>query len=150
MQGKVPRSGATLVRAAKEPESFDTQSLTVGAFQRKWRTPTEFPQCPSAMADDAHKVYLARLVPGSVFARNRYGESIVVEAAIGPERMLSVVCDIQTGVKGWCHATVYAEGEAFCHESGGAFFTREGAMKAHCVAIGEPFKAYEGSIDDYC
>jgi len=27
---------------------------------------------------------------------------------------------------------------------------RDGAMKAHCIAIGAPHDAYEGSIDDYC
>lgn len=142
--------GRAFVNAAQVSESFDTPSLTAGAFQRKWRTPTEFPQCPAAVANDAHDTYLARLVPGSVFARNRYGESVVVKAAIGPKRTLSVVCSIQTGIKDWSHATVYLEGEAFCHESGGTFFTLKGAMKAHCIAIGEPFDAYEGSIDDYC
>jgi hypothetical protein len=138
------------VRSPAEREDVDTPSLTAGVFQRKWRTPTEFPECPASVSGDALKRYLERLTSGVVFARNRYSESIVVEAGIGPDNTLSVVCNTQNGVKDWTHAKVYVEGEVFCHESGGTFFTQNGAMKAHCMAIGAPFEAYEGSIDDYC
>jgi hypothetical protein len=153
-QDAAPRRRGSVVMAPRqtpeaEPEPLDVPSLTTSAFQRKWRTPTEFPQCPSAV-DEGIAGYKERLVPDRVFARNRYGESPVVEAAIGPDGVLSVVCSSPSGVKGWSHAKVYVEGEAFCHESGGTFFTREGAMKAHCIAIGESPDQYEGSIDDYC
>ncbi len=147
----VRRAGAVVVRAALEPEPLDTPSLTAGAFQRKWRTPTEFPHCPGTATDDAVKDYLERLTPGAMFARNRYGENIVVEAATGPDNIISVVCSAPPdSVKGWTHAKVYRDGQAFCHESGGTFFSHEGAMKAHCMAIGAPYDAYEDSIDDYC
>jgi hypothetical protein len=73
-----------------------------------------------------------------------------VEAAIGANGVLSVVCSSSSGAKDWSHAKVYVVGEAFCHESGATFFTREGAMKTYCIAIGEPFDQYEGSIEDYC
>jgi len=135
---------------AAEPEPLDTASLTPGAIQRQWRTPTEFPQCPAAVSAGALATYLERLADGAVFARNRYGESIVGEAAIGPDGTLSVVCNLLSGVKDWSHARVFVEGDVFCHQSGGTFFTREGAMKAHCIAIGAPFDAYERSIDDFC
>jgi len=134
--------------AATKP--IDTPSLSAGAMQRQWRIPTEFPQCPETGSADTLKVYLERLTKGAVFARNRHGESIVDNAAIGPDGVLSVVCNTPTGVKDWTHARVYSEGAVFRHEAGGTFFTREGAMKAHCKVIGAPFDAYEGSIDDYC
>ena len=143
-----PRRRAVVI--APEPEPLDVPSLTAGAFQRKWRTPTEFPQCPGSASGDGIASYRERLVPGSVFARNRYGARPVAEAAIGPNGVLSVGCSSPSGVKDWSHAKVYIEGEAFCHESGGTFFSREGAMKAHCITIGAPFDQYEGSIDDYC
>ncbi len=133
-----------------EPEHNDTPSLTASAIQREWRTPTEFPQCPAAISDGGVASYLARLVPGVVFSRNRYGESTVVEAGIGPDGVLSVVCSSPSGVKDWSHAKVFIEEDTFCHESGGTFFTRDGAMKAHCIAIGAPTDAYQDSIDDYC
>jgi hypothetical protein len=142
------KGSAAGVAAPVEPEILDTPSLTAGAFQRKWRTPTEFPECPEILSGGTLKQYLERLKPGAIFARNRYGESIVVEAGIGPEAH-SVICNTPTGVKDWTHAKVFVDGEKFCHESGGTFFTQEGALKAHCMAIGAPFEAYEGSIDDY-
>lgn len=113
-----------------EPEPEDISSLTPAAFQRKWRTPTEFPQCPDQATADALEEYLERLSFGAVFARNRYGESIVVAAGIGENNTMSVLCNTQTGVKDWTVAMVYVEANGFCHESGGTFFTLQGALKA--------------------
>lgn len=147
------KADRNLVSAAEKEaaqESLDTPSPTASAFQRKWQTPTEFPECPAAISSDAMTSYFERLQPGAVFARNRYGESIVSEASIGPDGSLSVVCRNPSGVKHWSHARVFVEGDRFCHESGGTFFELEGAMKAHCIAIGAPYDAYEGSIDDFC
>ena len=150
IQDGAPRRGGAVTMLLPKPEPLDAPSLTASAFQRKWRTPTEFPQCPETMSSEPMAGYLARLTAGAVFARNRYGESLVVDAGVDPNGALSVVCNTASGVKDWSHARVFVEGDLFCHESGGTFFTREGAMKAHCIAIGAPFEAYEGSIDDYC
>jgi hypothetical protein len=150
VQGEASRRRDADVRMAPEPESLDTSSLTAHAFQRKWRTPTEFPQCPENASLEGLKTYLERLTKGAVFSRNRFGESNVVEAGLSAEGVLSVVCNSPSGVKDWSQAKVYLEGDTFCHEAGGTFFSQEGAMKAHCIAIGAPFDAYEGSIDDYC
>src|SRR5690606_352083 len=114
-----------------EPEPMDIPSLTAGAIQRKWRTPTEFPLCPTAAADNALDEYLQRLRPGAIFARNRYGESTAIEAARNDDGPISVVCSTQSGVKEWSVAQVFIRGGAICHQSCGAFFTRKGATKAH-------------------
>lgn len=127
------------------PEPSDTQSLTLGAFQRRWRTPTEFPLCPSESGPGALDLYLERLKPGAVFARNRHGESVVEAAAEHEGGGLSVVCYTHTGVKDWTLARVSLEAEGFCHEAGGTFFTLQGALKAGRVGDG-PF---EETIDDY-
>ena len=132
--------------APPDPQPEDIPSLTPAAFQRNWRTPTEFPQCPDQATADALEEYLERLSFGTVFARNRYGESIVVAAGIGEDNTMSVLCNTQTGIKDWTLAKVFVESEGFCHESGGMFFTLQGALKAHCQAIEEPF---EESIDDF-
>ncbi|MER8536857.1 HNH endonuclease [Mesorhizobium sp. M1005] len=147
-QGDAPRRRRAAV--ALPPEPIDIPSLTAGAIQRRWRTPTEFPQCPATVSVDALAKYLARLELGTVFARNRYGDNVVSAAATGPDGMLSVVCSMPSGVKDWSHARVFLEGDVFCHESGGTFFTLEGAMKAHFVAIGGSVDAYAETIDDYC
>lgn len=69
---------------------------------------------------------------------------------MGPDHKLSVMCYTPSGAKGWYHAKVYMEGEAFCPESGDTFFSKVGATKAHLQAIGAPFDAREDAIDDYC
>ncbi|MBN8607682.1 MAG: HNH endonuclease [Caulobacterales bacterium] len=133
-----------------EPEPMGIPSLTPGAIQRKWRTPTEFPLCPTAAADNALDEYLQRLRPGAIFARNRYGESTVIEAARNGGGPISVVCSTQSGVKDWSVARVFIDGDVFCHQSSGAFFTRKGATKAHLTALGAAFDEAEyESIDDY-
>jgi hypothetical protein len=133
-----------------KPEPLDTPSLTAGAFQRKWRTPTEFPLCPAPDSEGTLDTYLDRLRPGSVFARNRYGESEVVEADKGADNSLSVVCHGPSGVKDWTIARIFVEGGRVCHESGGTFFTKTGALKAHLRALGVTFdEALYESIDDY-
>lgn len=133
-----------------ESEPLDSPSLTASAFQRKWRTPTEFPECPEAVSSDAINAYLERLRPGTVFGRNRFGESTVSVASIGPDGSLSVVCQDPSAFKRWSHARVFIEADRFCHESGGTFFEQNGAMKTHCIAIGAPHDDYNGSIDDFC
>jgi len=137
------------VPPAPPPPPLDTPSLTATAIQRQWRTPTEFPQCPETVSEEALHAYRERLAPGAVFGRNRYGESTVAEAGISEGGVLSVVCHSPSGVKGWSHAKISVDGASFRHESGGMFFTWEGAMKAHCITLGLPFDAYNGSIDDY-
>jgi hypothetical protein len=136
--------------AASAPELIDIPSLTPGAFQRRWRTPTEFPSCPPTTSDTTLDEYLGRLEAGTVFARNRYGENTVVEAGKASDGSLSVVCKTASGVKDWSVARVFMEGDAIYHESGGMFFDIKGAMKSHLRALGTPFDeaAYE-SIDDY-
>jgi hypothetical protein len=142
--------GVAVRDTSAEPQMLDTPSLTAGACQRKWRTPTEFPECPASASDDALRGYLERLKPGVIFAQNQFGASTVVDAGMGSDRIMSVVCNTPTGVKDWTHAKVFVDGETFCHEAGGTFFTQEGAMIAHCMAIDAPFDACEGSIDDHC
>lgn len=127
----------------------DTPSLTPSTIQRNWRTPTEFPQCPQTVGATALDDYLARLTAGAVFARNQYGESTVVEAGRAPD-FLSVICNSTNGVKDWSVARIFSEGDAICHQSVGTFFTKEGAMKAHLLALGVAFdEALYQSIDDY-
>src|SRR5690606_24672420 len=86
-QGDAPPRRRTVI-PPPEPEQIDFPSLTAGAIQRRWRTPTEFPQCPAEASAGALAQYLSRLHPGAIFARTRYGESAVIEAAIGPEGVL--------------------------------------------------------------
>jgi hypothetical protein len=129
----------------KEPE--DISSLTPLAFQRKWVTPTEFPLCPSEVVADALNEYVEWLSFAAVFARNQYGESVVVTADMGKDDVVSVLCRSASSVKDWAVAKVFIEDGKFCHENAGSFFTLQGALKGHCKIVGQPC---EESIDDFC
>ena len=61
-----------------EPEPH-FPSLTPLVVQVRWRVPTEFPACPDEFTDEALLFYASRLSFGSVFARNQYSTSLVVD-----------------------------------------------------------------------
>lgn len=127
----------------------DLQSDTPLATQRNWRTVCEFPACPESVGGDPLGEYLSRLTPESVFTRNRYGESIVVEAARF-ESFLSVVNkQTNNSVKGWAVARVIFEGGKFVHEGAGQFFTSDGALKYHCQLTKQLDRTFEPTIDDF-
>jgi hypothetical protein len=124
-------------------ETPDVQSPTPNAIERNWRTPTEFLMCPDKISPTE---YAARLKSGTVFARNPYGQSLVVTAAEG-DGLLSVVCNLpENPIKGWSVAKVTIQNAKFVHE-GGSYFTLQGALKNHCSLLGIPFEGE--SIDDY-
>ena len=89
--------------------------------------------------------YAARLRFATVFARNTFGQSLVVTATVG-DGLLSVVCNLpENPIKGWSVAKVTIEKGKFVHEAGGNYFSLQGALKTHCSLLGLPF---EKSIDD--
>jgi hypothetical protein len=124
----------------------DIQSPTPSAMQRNWKTPTEFLECPDKICLTE---YAGRLKSGAVFARNQYGQSLVVKAAEG-DGLLSVACNLpENPVKGWSVAKVTIENGKFVHEAVRTCFTLQGTLKEHCILLGLPFEEFEGSIDDY-
>ena len=124
-------------------ETPDVQSPTPNVIQRNWRTPSEFLMCPDKISLTE---YAKRLNFGTVFARNQYGQSLVVTAA-GGDGLLSVVCNLsENPIKNWSVAKVTIENEKFVHENVHSYFTLQGALKAHCNLLGVPLVE---SIDDY-
>lgn len=127
----------------------DIQSLSPMAVQRRWKTPTEFPCCPTAIGPDPLADYARNLGSDAVFSRDRYKESSVVMAEQG-DGILSVLTASKQKdpVKPWAVAKVTVENGKFVHEGIGTFFELNGAKKAHYRLLGIPFSAE--SIDDYC
>jgi HNH endonuclease len=127
-------------------ETSDIQSPTPNAIQRNWRTPSEFLKCPDKVCLTE---YAAQLKFGTAFVRNRYGQSLVVIAAMG-DGLLIVVCKSpENSMKEWSVAKVTIENEKFVHEGGGTFFTLQGALKQHCSLLAIHFGEWGMSIDDY-
>ena len=134
----------------EEPEPDDLiKSRTPSAIQKNWKTPSEFPLCPSDIGANALYEYRHRLKKGEVFASNDFGESKVVSAELSESsETLVVLCNI-SGVKDWSLAQVSVEDKLFVHESLGTFFTLEDATKQYVLERGLKWEG-EDTIDDYC
>ena len=127
-----------------------TRSKTTNAVQKDWKTPSEFPLCPSQIGENPLQDYLDKLKQGAVFAQNKYGKSIVESAAYNENSdALLVLCKNPDGIKEWSLAKVFLENDLVVHESISTFFTAEGAQKQFTIGQGLIWEG-EDSIDDYC
>jgi hypothetical protein len=157
-EGKIPKGGQLqewiFSNLDEQVDSFVeenplTESLTYNAIQKNWKTQSEFPNCPTSLTDDSIKVYKEKLVKGSTFSRNQYGESTIENAETSKNEKELLVITIIDNVKQFALAKVYIENEKFIHESLGSFFTLIGAQKQFCLAQGLEWNGKD-SIDDYC
>lgn len=124
-------------------------SLTPGAKQLDWKTPTEFPQTPQEITDTPLLDYLARLAKGAIYTRNRWGESPVYDAAISEDGThLAVVTEI-SGVTHFALSEVYFQDRFFVHKSIRTFFTEEGAQKYFTESRGLEWTGGD-VMEDFC
>lgn len=123
-------------------------SLTPNAYQDiAWRTPTEFPLCPTKGCDI--KEYFRQLVKGSVFSKNQYGESHVSDTAIFERSKIAVKCHLPNGIKSWSLAVVEITDDKFVHVSISTYFHEDGADKYFAIIQGKEWSGGE-VFDDYC
>lgn len=127
-------------------------SLTPGAAQRSWRTPSEFPCTPQEVGDNPLATYAKNLKEGNIFAQNQYGASLIINSGFSEDRRaLYVMTESSEGeaaVKPYALARITYEDGLFIH-TGHAFFTKEGAEKQFTLAQGLEWTGGD-SIDDYC
>lgn len=133
-----------------EKENFGLKdSLTPGAKQLGWKTPTEFPQIPQKLTATPLQDYLARLPKGAIYTRNRWGESTVFDAAISEDGShLAVITEI-SGVTHYALSEVTFEDSSFVHKSIRTFFTEEGAQKDFTESRGLEWTGGD-VMEDYC
>jgi hypothetical protein len=124
------------------------QSLTPNAFQKNWKTQSEFPNCPNSPNENGLNVYKERLVQGTVFSKNKYGQSIIENSEIIEIANELLVLTSNEGIKPFALAKVYIDDNNFIHESLRTFFTLIGAQKQFNLALGIKWEG-EDSIDDY-
>lgn len=127
-------------------------SLTPGAKQLEWKTPTEFPQTPQKITDTPLQDYLSHLTKGIVFCRNQYGESPVYDAAMAEDGSpLAVVTNSfeASGVKNYALAEVSFSDGQFIHKSIRTFFKEDGAIKYFTLSLGREWTGGD-VFDDFC
>lgn len=135
----------------QETQNLLPAMLPITAMQRNWKTPTEFPLCPSEIDNKSLISYLNNLKIGSIVAKNKYMISIIDDFALCNDNSIIIRChikDVKDGVKEYATITITSENEKYIHE-GITFFEEQGAKKAFTLAQGEKWEGEEG-IDDYC
>jgi hypothetical protein len=135
------------------PEEPDYMlSLTPGAAQRDWVTPSEFPCIPQKFGDNSLDDYATNLKVGAVFSSNQYGASLVMDSGFSADKQsLYVMTESSEGeaaIKRYALGKVTFEDGLFIH-TGHTFFTKEGAEKQLTLAQGLEWTGGD-SIDDYC
>jgi hypothetical protein len=127
-----------------------TESRTLGAVQKNWYTPTEFPKCPSKIDANSLNDYCDSLRPGEIFNINDYGESKVISSALSESSdALLVMSKIPSEVKGWAVAKITIMDDVFVHEALGTFFHLDGAEKQYTLARGLEWEGGD-TFEDYC
>ncbi|WP_170297737.1 HNH endonuclease signature motif containing protein [Paracoccus litorisediminis] len=155
LSGDVPSGGAlgewlygTRERADFEPEPEEYESLSPSVVQVRWKVPTEFPECPKAVSDDALAEYASALYFGRVFACNDIYQSVVVQCGMADDGLVVLTHNpSENAAKSWAVAHVAICGEFFYHRNEHQYFSLQGALKAFCELTGD---SYDECIDDYC
>lgn len=149
--------------AIRTPEEIDpkpkledllSDSLTPGAKQLRWRTPTEFLLCPGNAKDFSLLDYYNNLKRGKLFLRNEYSsKQTVLNAGYNKteEALYVLTYDNKENPVGkhWALCKIYVYNDVFVHESQGKFFEENGGLKYFTEAMGQEWTGGE-VIDDYC
>lgn len=126
-----------------------TESLTPNAMQRQWRTPTEFPLCPSQAGNKPLITYLDNLKKGAVVTKNQYATHFVDDFALCNEKLLMISTHTDDWqIKDFSTISITFENGKYVHK-GTTFFEERGARKALTLAQGLEWNGEDG-IDDYC
>lgn len=126
-------------------------SLTPGAKQLEWKTPTEFLLCPIEPQERNLSSYLANLEKGKVFSRNQYRDGgVVLESGHNPEKDAIYVLTYMDGdIKPWALCEITFQDGFFIHKNCGSFFREDGGQKFYTLAMGKEWT--EGEVfDEFC
>ena len=139
----------------EEPQLVQARFPSI-AWQKKWKTPSNFMCCPSEMGNNPIADYYTKLVIGADYNSTLYyGDSVpniqttIDKAYIDCKNIILVLSMNEAGIKPYALSKIYIEDGKFIHESMGTFFEEQGARKQFTLAQGLDW-AGEDSIDDYC
>lgn len=134
-----------------EDKSNETVSYTPNAIQINWRTPSFFPCCPAEISDSPLKQYKDNLKVDSIFCRNNFGDSIVLDSALidNGNTLLVLTHNPDSFPKPWAMAIVTYENGKYAHKNYDSYFEENGARKYFTIEKGEEWNGEDG-IDDFC
>ena len=152
-----PRKSYAQQRAEIEAETIRYEegrlalkdSLTPGAKQLHWKTPTEFPLCPQTHTEAPLQDYLNALVEGQTFCKNQYYHSEVVKAEIASNGQHLAVITTTSGVTNFALTEIRYENGFYIHESIRTFFSEEGAEKYYTLSLGKEWTGGD-VMEDFC
>ena len=124
-------------------------SLTPGAKQVNWKTPTEFPLIPKELTNSPLMDYLSNLQKGAIFTRNSWGQQSIYDAAIAEDKSHIAIITKISGATNFALAEVTFADGYFIHKSIRTFFTEEGAQKYFAISLGREWTG-GNVLEDYC
>ena len=139
-----------------EEEQFGCKdSLTPGAKQLNWKSPTEFLLCPAVDQDRTLKSYINNLVVGSPFSRSQYknGDAVYKVGFNEADDAIIVITHNQkiqdSGYgKPWSVWRITLQDGFYVHESLGPFSDPNGSEREFTEAMGGKWEGGE-VFDDY-
>ena len=139
----------------EEPELVQAKSPAI-AWQRKWKTPTDFLYCPSEIGNNTIEEYFNKMVIGGNYNSTLYYgydkpevQKVVDKAYIDDNQSILVFSVNERGIKPYALSKIYISDEKIIHESMGTFFEKNGALKQFTLAQGLEWTGGD-SIDEYC
>ena len=156
-ESREPRKSYAQQRAEIEAETVRyheeqlalKDSLTPGAKQLHWKTPTEFPLCPQNHTDTPLQNYLKVLITGETFCKNQYYHSEVVKAEISLDQKHLTVITSTSGVTNYALTEIKYDNGHYIHESIRTFFSEEGAEKYYTLSLGKEWTGGD-VLEDFC
>ncbi|MDR1005762.1 MAG: HNH endonuclease [Bacteroidales bacterium] len=133
-----------------EEKIYLTDSLTDGAVQRKWKTPSEFPNTPDNNGINQLLIYAKKLIADTIFSKNQYGEDRVVSSVLINDKQSILVWtkNMTRSIKPYALAKITYVNGKYEHESISTFFSAEGAEKQYTILQGLEWTGVD-PIDDY-
>lgn len=133
----------------KEDKPVLKDSLTPGAKQENWKTPTESLLTPKALSSQPLADYLSKLQKGSLFTKNKWGESYIYDAAMAEDKShLSVISRISGTIDFALAEVTFADG-CFIHKNIRSFFSEKGVQKYFTISLGQEWTGGD-VLEDYC
>ena len=130
-------------------------SLTPGAKQQEWKTPTEFLLCPLEDQERTLQSYIDNLIKGKIFTRTQYGDGgVVLDHGYNETEdsiyVLTYKEEMKDNgfVKPWALCKITLQDGYYIHENHGSFFHEDGGQKYFTLAMGREWTGGD-VFDDY-